>query len=165
MNKLSNYKKELIIFILSFLSLIYSFIISEDGTGAGAKGDFEATYAFILALQENLLANPKEWTLVHTPLHFLILSLITRLIHDPYILRLLFLIFSISIPLTFYFIISRLILKNIEKGNLLLISSCIFFIPSFRYTSIWCNNLITSIFFFYCRFIFLINGKLIKKKI
>jgi hypothetical protein len=164
MNKLSNYKKELIIFFLSFLSLIYSFIISEDGTGGGARGDFEATYGFILALQENLLANPKEWTLVHTPLHFLILSLITRLIHDPYILRILFLIFSISIPLTFYFIISRLILKNIEKGNLLLISSCIFFIPSFRYTSIWCNNLITSIFFFLISIYFFNKWKTIKKK-
>ena len=90
MNKLSNYKKELVIFFLSFLSLIYSFFLNEDGTGGGAKGDFEATYGFILALQENLLANPKEWTLVHTPLHFLILSLITKLIHDPYILRLIF---------------------------------------------------------------------------
>ena len=54
MDKLSNYKKELIIFFLSFLSLIYSFILNEDGTGGGAKGDFEATYGFILALQENL---------------------------------------------------------------------------------------------------------------
>ena len=164
MNKLSNYKKELIIFILSFLSLIYSFIISEDGTGGGAKGDFEATYGFILALQENLLANPKEWTLVHTPLHFLILSLITRLIHDPYILRLLFLIFSISIPLLFYFIISKSILKNSEKENLLIISSCIFFIPSFRYTSIWGNNLITSNFFFLISIYFFNKWQIIKKK-
>ena len=159
MNKLSNYKKELIIFILSFLSLIYSFIISEDGTGGGAKGDFEVTYGFILALQENLLANPKEWTLVHTPLHFLILSLITRLIHDPYVLRIFFLIFSTSIPILFYLIISKFILKNKEKRNLLLISSCIFFIPSFRYTSIWANNLITAIFFFLISIYFFLKWK------
>ena len=159
MNKLSNYKKELIIFILSFLSLIYSFIISEDGTGGGAKGDFEVTYGFILALQENLLANPKEWTLVHTPLHFLILSLITRLIHDPYVLRIFFLIFSTSIPILFYLIISKFILKNKEKRNLLLNSSCIFFIPSFRYTSIWANNLITAIFFFLISIYFFLKWK------
>jgi hypothetical protein len=164
MNKLSNYKKELVIFFLSFLSLIYSFFLNEDGTGGGAKGDFEATYGFILALQENLLANPKEWTLVHTPLHFLILSLITKLIHDPYILRLLFLIFSISIPLTFYLIISKLIQKNKVEGNLLIITSCIFFIPSFRYTSIWCNNLITSIFFFLISIYFFYKWQIVKEK-
>lgn len=148
MIKFSNYKKELIIFFLSYLTLIYSFFLNEDGTGGGAKGDFEATYGFILALQENLLANPKEWTLVHTPLHFFILSLITRFIHEPFILRFLFCIFSIFVPIAFYLIISKFIIKNKHKENLLLICSCIFFIPSFRYTSIWCNNLITSILLF-----------------
>ena len=148
MIKFSNYKKELIIFFLSYLTLIYSFFLNEDGTGGGAKGDFEATYGFILALQENLLANPKEWTLVHTPLHFFILSLITRFIHEPFILRFLFCIFSIFVPITFYLVISKFIIKNKQKENLLLICSCIFFIPSFRYTSIWCNNLITSILLF-----------------
>lgn len=148
MIKLFNLKKELIIFFLSYLTLIYSFFLNEDGTGGGAKGDFEITYGFILALQENLLANPKEWTLVHMPLHFFILSLITRLIHEPFILRFLFCIFSISVPIIFYLIISKFIIKNKHKENLLLICSCIFFIPSFRYTSIWCNNLITSILLF-----------------
>ena len=149
MIKFSSNKKELLVFFLSYISLIYSFLLNEDGTGGGAKGDFEVTYGFILALQQNLLANPKEWTLVHTPLHFFILSLITRLIDDPYVLRLIFCIFSISIPVLFYLIISKFLIKNRNRNNLLLLSSCIFFIPSFRYTSIWGNNLITSIFFFF----------------
>ena len=66
-------KKAILIFLLSYVSLIYSFFLNEDGTGVGARGDFEVTYGFILALQENLLTNPIEWTLVHTPLHFVIL--------------------------------------------------------------------------------------------
>ena len=148
MSKFSNCRDGLIVFFLSFLSLIYSFFLNEDGTGGGARGDFEVTYGFILALQKNLLANPTEWTLVHTPLHFFILSLITRLIDNPYILRLLFCIFSISIPVIFYLIISKSNEINKENENFLLISSCIFFFPSFRYTSIWGNDLITSIFFF-----------------
>ena len=41
----------MIIFFLSYLSLIYSFFINEDGSGSGARGDFESTYGFILALQ------------------------------------------------------------------------------------------------------------------
>lgn len=146
--KFLKFKKEFIVFFLSFISLLFSFFSNEDGTGGGTRGDFEATYGFILALQENLLANPKDWTLVHTPLHFIILSLVTKLINDPYILRILFLIFSITIPFAFYLIIAKFILKNEKKEKILIIASCIFFIPSFRYTSIWCNNLITSIFFF-----------------
>ena len=163
MIKFSNYKKELIIFFLSYLTLIYSFFLNEDGAGGGAKGDFEVTYGFILALQENLLANPKEWTLVHTPLHFFILSLITRFIHEPFILRFLFCIFSISVPIAFYLIISKFIIKNKQKENLPLICSCIFFIPSFRYTSIWCNNLITSILLFLISIYFFKKWEIKKK--
>lgn len=164
MSKFSNCRDGLIIFFLSFLSLIYSFFLNEDGTGGGARGDFEVTYGFILALQKNLLANPTEWTLVHTPLHFFILSLITRLIDNPYILRLLFCIFSISIPVIFYLIISKSNEINKENKNFLLISSCIFFIPSFRYTSIWSNDLITSIFFFLISILFFKKWEVKKKK-
>lgn len=162
--KFLKFKKEFIVFFLSFLSLLYSFFLNEDGTGRGAEGDFEATYGFILALRENLLANPKEWTLVHTPLHYIILSLVTKLIDDPYILRILFLIFSITIPFTFYLIISKFFLKNERKEKILIIASCIFFIPSFRYTSIWGNNLITSIFFFLISIYFFEKWKIKKNK-
>jgi hypothetical protein len=165
MSKLSNYKKELFIFLLSFLSLIYSFFLNEDGAGGGARGDFEVTYGFILALQKNLLANPTEWTLVHTPLHFFILSLITKLIDNSYILRFLFCIFSISIPVIFYLVISKSNEKNTENKNFLLISSCIFFIPSFRYASIWGNDLITSIFFFLLSIFFFKKWEVKKKNI
>jgi hypothetical protein len=74
--------------------------------------------------------------------------LITRLIDNSYILRFLFCIFSISVPVIFYLIISKSHEKNKKNENFLLIASCIFFIPSFRYTSIWGNDLVTSIFFF-----------------
>ena len=63
-----------IVFFLSSITLLISFFLNEDGSGHGARGDFEVTYGFILALQENILADPKDWTLVHTPLHFIILS-------------------------------------------------------------------------------------------
>ena len=164
MSKFYNCKNGLVVFLLSFLSLIYSFFLNEDGTGSGARGDFETTYGFILALQENVLANPKEWTLVHTPLHFFILSLITRLIDNPYILRFLFCIFSISVPIIFYLIISKSQEKNKKNENFLLIASCIFFIPSFRYTSIWGNNLVTSIFFFLISIYFFKKWEIKQKK-
>ena len=80
-NFISNYKDK-IIFVISIFLLFLSFYYNEDGTGGGAKGDFEVTYGFIIALQENLLADPKDWTLVHTPLHFIILSYVTRIISN-----------------------------------------------------------------------------------
>ena len=146
-NFFSNYKDK-IIFVLSILLLFLSFYLNEDGSGGGARGDFEVTYGFILALQENLLADPKDWTLVHTPLHFIILSFVTRFISNTDLLRLLFCIFSLSLPLLFFssLLISKI--ENILRSNVLILSTVILFIPSFRYTSIWGNNLITSLFFF-----------------
>ena len=146
-NFFSNYKDK-IIFVISIFLLFLSFYLNEDGTGGGARGDFEVTYGFILALQENLLADPKDWTLVHTPLHFLILSFVTRLISNTDLLRLFFCIFSLSLPILFFSSILISKIENVLRSNVLLLSSIILFIPSFRYTSIWANNLITSLFFF-----------------
>ena len=137
----------LLLFLLSYTSLIISFFLNEDGTGSGARGDFEVTYGFILALQENLLADPKDWTLVHTPLHFIILSYISLIFKNPDNLRLLFCIFSIILPFIF-FKIFRINKNNKNLNNLLVIASCIFLLPAFRYTSIWANDLITSTIFF-----------------
>ena len=155
-------KKAILIFLLSYVSLIYSFFLNEDGTGVGARGDFEVTYGFILALQENLLSNPIEWTLVHTPLHFVILSFVTRIIQDPYYLRLCFCLFSIVLPILF---LKILLLNNENKNNnnLIIICSCIFFLPAFRYTSIWANDLITSLIFFLLSVIYFKKWEINKK--
>ncbi len=146
-NFISNNKDKLI-FLFSVFLLFLSFYYNEDGTGGGARGDFEVTFGFILALQENLLSDPKDWTLVHTPLHFIILSFVTRIISDTDLLRLIFCIFSLSLPLIFFSSLLVSKVENVLKSNFLILSTIILFIPSFRYTSIWANNLITSLFFF-----------------
>lgn len=147
LNHFSKYKGNLI-FIFSAITLFLSYYFNEDGSGGGAKGDFEITYGFVLALQENLLSDPKDWSLVHTPLHFIILSVVTRLVSNTDLLRLLFCLFSLSLPLFFLFSILIKNSYNISKTNVLILSSAIIFIPSFRYTSIWANDLITSLTFF-----------------
>ena len=152
-----------IIFLLSYFTLIISFFLNEDGTGRGTSGDFEVTYGFILALQENLLADPKDWTLVHTPLHFIILSLIEPIFSNPYYLRLFYCLISIILPYLLFKIINNYSFKDSEKNYALIISSIIFFLPAFRYSAIWANDLITSlIFFFIFNNFFLRNGKLTK---
>lgn len=136
----------LIIFVLSYISLFYSFHINEDGTGQGASGDFEATYGFILALKNNLLANPKDFTLVHTPLHFMIMSLFDDLFSSTEKLRLFYCTLTILLPIFFYLSIKKKLGEN--NKNLLLLSSIIFILPSFRYAAIWATDLITSLIFF-----------------
>jgi hypothetical protein len=150
------------IFLFSYISLLVAFFLNEDGSGGGAAGDFDITYGFVLSLKENILSNPKDWTVVHTPLHFMILSFFTNLIEDAYYLRLLYCSSAFLIPLFFY---KTLVLKfeNINNNVALIISSSIFFLPAFRYTSIWANDLITSIFFFILSINFFIKWQKTKK--
>ena len=136
----------ILIFLLSFLSLFISFYLDEDGTGKGASGDFEATYGFILALKDNILANPKEYTLVHTPLHFILMSIFDSFFNNKTFLRLFYCLITILLPLFFYFSLKKIHTKN--KQNLLILASIIFILPAFRYTSIWATDLITSLIFF-----------------
>ena len=100
----------LIIFFLSCLSLFYGFYQNEDGTGGGAAGDFASTYGFILALQDNILSNPKDYTLVHTPFHFIILSFFENFFNSQRSLRLFYCTLSILLPTLFYY--SLVLLEN-----------------------------------------------------
>ena len=160
---LLDYKNKLI-FCLSLVTLFVSFFLNEDGTGGGARGDFEVTYGFILALQDNLLSDPKDWTLVHTPLHFIILSFVTRIISNTDLLRLLFCLFSSLIPIFFFLAITSSEKNKSLKTNIIILSSIILFIPSFRYASIWANDLITSLFFFILSIYFFKKWEINKKK-
>ena len=143
---------------------MYHFFFNEDGTGGGARGDFEVTYGFILALQDNLLSDPKDWTLVHTPLHFIILSFVTRIVSNTDLLRLLFCLFSSLIPIFFFLAITSPEKNKSLKTNIIILSSIILFIPSFRYASIWANDLITSLFFFVLSIYFFKKWEINQKK-
>jgi hypothetical protein len=140
-------------FILSYLSLFYSFYQNEDGTGNGASGDFKVTYAFILALKTDLLANPVELSLVHTPLHFIIMAFLDNFFVSTSSLRLFYCGLTILLPLSFYLSLNqRQPFNNSQlfhnKNSFLILSAIIFILPAFRYTSIWAADLITSLIFF-----------------
>jgi hypothetical protein len=143
----------LIIFGLSYVSLFFSFYIDEDGTGRGASGDFKVTYGFILALKNDLLANPVDFTLVHTPLHFIIMSLFEGIFNDAKKLRLFYCSLTILLPIFFYQTLRKK--ESIESKKIfLLLSSIILILPSFRYASIWATDLITSLIFFQISILF-----------
>ena len=158
------YLKNNFYYILAFFSLVslfIGFIINEDGSGNGASGDFKATYGFIIALQKNLLTNPVDFTLVHTPLHYFMLSFVHYFFDTQEKIRFFFIIFSLLLPITFYKSLEVVYEKKFNK-KLILISSIIFLIPAYRYTSIWPTDLITSLIFFQLSTLYFLKWK--KKK-
>lgn len=135
------------LFVLSFSTLFFGFFLDEDGTGRGASGDFKVTFDFIIALQSNLLTDPKDFTLVHTPLHYYLMAAIYFFIKNETFIRIIFIIASCLLPILFY---KTLLLNNSKrvKDNLFILSSIIFILPAFRYTVIWPTDLVTSLIFF-----------------
>ena len=134
-------------FFLS-LTLCISFYLGENSSG-GAKYDHSVTQEFIILFSDNLenaydvyrpSVNP------HLPFYYLILGKLSNFV-DLNILRFLYLLISITLPLIFYKIL-KLTFKNQNKNILFFISLIIFLSPYFRSSAIWLtNDNLTLIFF------------------
>lgn len=152
-------KKQKLIFFLSFLTLFLSLYFNEDGYGRGAYGDFRDTWGYIENIIKNnfKIINPLNWTL-HFPLHYYIISFLHYIIGDQTYIRVLFCVISIFVPCLFI-IIYKKNNNNLRYEFSTILASIIFFIPGFRYTSIWVNNNITATIFFLVSIFFFICGK------
>ena len=73
------------------------------------------------------------------------MSIFDSFFNNKTLLRLFYCALTIILPLFFYFCLNKN--DNISKKNILIISSIIFILPAFRYTSIWATDLITSLIF------------------
>lgn len=157
-------KKQKLIFFLSFLTLFLSLYFNEDGYGRGASGDFRDTWGYIENIIKNnfKIINPLNWTL-HFPLHYYIISFLHYIIGDQTYIRVLFCVISIFVPCLFI-IIYKKINNNLRYEFSIILASIIFFIPGFRYTSIWANNNITSTIFFLVSIFFFYLWKINYKK-
>jgi hypothetical protein len=157
-------KKQKLIFFLSFLTLFLSLYFNEDGYGRGASGDFRDTWGYIENIIKNnfKIINPLNWTL-HFPLHYYIISFLHYIIGDQIYIRFLFCVISIFVPCLFI-IIYKKINNNLRYDFSIILASIIFFIPGFRYTSIWANNNITSTIFFLVSIFFFYLWKINYKK-
>ena len=133
-------------FLILSLSLLIGFYFNEISSGTGARGDFYSTWKYVLALKDNLLVDPTQWT-VHVPLHYILLSKLHFLLNDRYLVRLFFCTISILVPFLFYLNL-KVKFDTINKNILLLLASLIFLFPSFRHSAIWANNHITALIFF-----------------
>jgi len=149
-----------IIFFLLSITLITGFFYNEDSAGSGGfVADFNNTWGYVEALKESFFVLPSKWVL-HTPLHFIILSKAYMLVENQYLIRLTFCIISILIPFLFYLCL-KINFPYENKNNLLTLASLTFLFPSFRAGAIWANDHITALFFFLLFLIFFL--KWIKK--
>lgn len=136
-----------LIFSLSIASLFLGFFFNEDSSGSGGFiADFKNTWGYIEALKNNLFTLPTGWT-VHTPLHYILISKLSILINSELILRLVFLILSLSIPYLFFSCL-KIKFPKIDKNNLIILSSIILILPAFRSSVIWLNPHSTGLIFF-----------------
>lgn len=135
------------LFISFYISLFIGFYFNEDSSGSGGFiADFNNTWGYIIALQNKFFVFPSEWVL-HTPLHFLIISKFYPLFESKYSLRLFYCSLCFLIPLIFYKTL-RIKFSTVNKNLLLIFSCSIFLLPAFRSGAIWANDHITASFFF-----------------
>ncbi len=134
------------IFLLLTISLFLGFLNEESISGAGAKKDFYFTWNYVLALENDIFIDPTTWT-VHTPLHYLILFNLNKLLNNQEAVRFVMSIISVSVPILFYYNL-KVKFPNLKKSVLITLAASIFLYPSYRYSALWANSHITAIIFF-----------------
>ncbi len=132
----------ILLYIFCCLTLFISFYFNEDGSYSPLSGDFRDTWPYVLKLKENILSDPSGYT-VHYPLHYFLLSRLSFIISDPTGIRFFLMIIALSVPLIL-FLTLRKKFKEKNINILFILSLCIFFIPAYRYSSIWANDRITT---------------------
>ena len=152
----------LIIYFFCSLSLLLSFYFNEDGSYAPFSSDFRETWPYVLKLKESFLSDPYPHT-VHYPLHYYLLSRLDLIFNDPLIVRLIICFISMIVPYIFFVALK----EKYKKKNiniLFIICLSIFFIPAFRYSSVWANDRITTDIFILlgCYFFFKYEFSVIK---
>ena len=137
----------ILIFTLLSISLFIGFYFNEDGSGGGSKTDFLLTWPYIVNLNNNFLNYLREWSNIHLPLHYIIISFFFKFLDSIDTIRLFFCLISLSLPILFYKCL-RIKFEYIDKNYLLIFASSIILLPTFRYTAIWANVQITAQIFF-----------------
>ena len=132
----------LFIYFLCCLSLLLSFYFNEDGSYSPFSMDFKDTWPYVLKLKESFLSDPYPYT-VHYPLHYYLLSRLDLIFNDPLIVRLVVCLISMVVPYIFFVALKEKY-KNKNINILFIICLSIFFIPAFRYSSVWANDRITT---------------------
>ena len=139
-------KKKIVLVSLAYLSLLIGFFYSENSSG-GSEKDFDYTYKFIFAISENIVDGLNlmiDLNFNHFPLHYLFIGTLLKIFKEIWLVKFIYLNFSIIIPLVLYKCLS-ITIKNINAAfyiTLLLFFSPYFFSPR----PIFCFRLYNLIF-------------------
>ena len=139
--------QSILIFLILSISVLLGFYFNEDGSGGGAQNDFNETWPYILNLKNDLFYHYLNWENIHLPLHYILISFLYRIIENVEIIRFIFCLASLSLPLIFYKCLIRKF-DNLDRNNLFIFACSILLLPTFRYTAIWTNVQITAQIFF-----------------
>ncbi len=124
-------------YLFGIIVFFLSFSFNIDGTGNALSGDFRDTWPYILEINKNFWTDPSEWTL-HFPLHYFLIAKLYLLFENKDQVRLIFGVFSLITPYLFFICLKEKFKKNLNI--LFIISSLIFFTPSYIYSAIWAND-------------------------
>ena len=118
----------------------------------GVVNDLATHWQYITYLKEDItnlfkLEMGVDTNLINFPLHNIIFSQIY--FFNDSLKNYLFIVFIVSLLLPIiFFLCLKTRFNNINKYNLILLSSIIYILPSFQYSAIWGNNHIIALIFF-----------------
>jgi len=139
--------KKIVLASLAYLSLLIGFFYNENSSG-GSEKDFNYTYKFILAISENIVGGLNlmiDLNFNHFPLHYLFIGTLLKIFKEIWLVKFIYLNFSLIIPLVLYKCLS-ITVKN--KNAVFYITLLLFFSPYFRSSAIWSTTDNTGILFF-----------------
>ena len=145
LNKNLNNISKTVFFILG-LSLFVDYYLFLDLSTGGSSKDFKNTFPVVINLANLELKEWSEYTR-HFPLHYFLLSLIYRIFENVESVRLVYIFFSLTIPLFIYINLKK-IYKEFDKNKLFLFSCLIFLLPFVRSSIVWANAHNTGLIFF-----------------
>jgi hypothetical protein len=157
--------KEIVFFFVLYLSLILSFILSENSTG-GAILDYynqkNISKQFVYNFFDTLL-NYDTFSSRHSPVLIILLSCLEKINLSDIFIRLIHLHLCLFLP----FIFLKILKEKIEFKNfniaVIVLSTLIFFSPTFRSLSIWPDSRLLGLTIFSISILFYLKFENTKK--
>lgn len=144
------FNKKITIYLVFSLTLFLGFLFRENSSG-GAKIDHEYLLPYINNFSLNFRTGLEIFvnnsaSLIHSPIFYIIVSFFLNIIENLSIVKILYLIVSLSLPYLFYNIL-KLKFKT-ETSFIFYLSLIIFLSPYFRTSAIWLLGDNLSLIFF-----------------
>jgi hypothetical protein len=159
--------KKIIIYFLLCLSLFLGFFFGENSSG-GAKIDHLYLLPFVEGFKISFITGLNSFlsdsgTLIHSPIFYLLIGNLLKLVDNIYIINIFYIILSCFIPFIFHLVISNK--YKINSDYIYFFSLLIFLSPYFRTSAIWLLGDNLSLLFFSISVLFFVKTKFQKDSI